>query len=100
MLGLIRMMAEQKQRAEILNGRQLAEQIKKEVAEEVQRIREHSGVQPCLAAGLVGENTASAAYVRNKLRACAETGLGSDNHTLPATTSPEGLLDPVDDFNP
>ena len=93
------MMAEQKSSAEILNGRQLAEQIKKEVAEEVQRIREHSGVQPCLAAVLVGEDAASAVYVRNKVRACAETGLGSEHHTLPATTSTEELLDLVDDLN-
>src|SRR5438093_828306 len=99
MLGLTRMMAEQKSSAEILNGRQLAEQIKKEVAEEVQRIREHSGVQPCLAAVLVGEDAASAVYVRNKVRACAETGLGSEHHTLPATTSTEELLDLVDDLN-
>src|SRR5436309_11587592 len=99
MLRLTRMMAEQKQRAEILDGRQLAEQIKKEVAGEVQRIREHSGVQPCLAAVLVGDDAASAVYVRNKVRACAETGLGSEQHTLPATTSTEELLDLVGDLN-
>jgi len=93
------MMAEQKQRAEILDGRQFAEQIKKEVAEEVQRIREHIGVQPCLAAVLVGDDTASAVYVRNKVRACAETGLRSEQHTLPATTSTAELLDLVGDLN-
>jgi len=92
-------MAEQKQRAEILDGRQLAEQIKKEVAEEVQRVREHSGAQPCLAAVLVGDDAASAVYVRNKVRACAETGLRSEQHTLPATTSTEELLDLVGDLN-
>src|SRR5438105_657781 len=99
MLGLTRMMAEQKQRAEILDGRQLAEQIKKEVAEEVRRIRAHPGVPPCLAAVLVGDDTASAVYVRNKVRACAETGLGSEQHTLPATTSTEELLGLVMDLN-
>src|SRR5213595_2332229 len=93
MLRLTRMMAEQKQRAEILDGRQLAEQIKKEVAGEVQRVREHSGAQPCLAAVLVGDDAASAVYVRNKVRACAETGLRSEQHTLPATTSTEELLE-------
>src|SRR5437762_7584448 len=93
------MIAEQKSSAEILNGRQLAEQFTKEVAEEVQGIREHSGVQPCLAAVLVGEDAASAVYARNKVRACAETGLGSEHHTLPATTSTEELLDLVDDLN-
>src|SRR5207253_4276028 len=99
MLRLTRMMAEKKQRAEILDGRQLAEQIKKEVAGEVQRIREHSGAQPCLAAVLVGDDAASAVYVRNKVRASAETGLRSEQHTLPATTSTEELLDLVMDLN-
>ena len=93
------MMAEQKHRAEILDGRQLAEQIKREVTEEVHRIREHRGVQPCLAAVLVGDDTASAVYVRNKVRASAETGLRSEQHTLPATTSTEELLDLVMDLN-
>ena len=93
------MMAEQKHRAEILDGRQLAEQIKREVTEEVNRIREHRGVQPCLAAVLVGDDTASAVYVRNKVRASAETGLRSEQHTLPATTSTEELLDLVMDLN-
>src|SRR5438876_265171 len=99
MLRLTRMMAEQKQRAEILDGRQLAEQIKKEVAEAVQRIREQRGLQPCLAAILVGDDAASAVYVRNKVRACAETGLRSEQHRLPATTSTEELLNLVSDLN-
>src|ERR1043166_9333811 len=99
MLGLTRLMAEQKQRAEILDGRQLAEQIKQEVAAEVRRIRAHRGLQPCLAAVLVGDDAASAVYVRNKVRACAETGLGSEQHTLPATTSTEELLDLVGNLN-
>ena len=93
------MRAEQKQRAEILDGRQLAEQIKKEVAEAVQRIREQRGLQPCLAAILVGDDAASAVYVRNKVRACAETGLRSEQHRLPATTSTEELLNLVSDLN-
>ena len=91
------MMAEKKSRAAILDGRQLAEQIKKEVAEKVQRIRR--GLQPGLAAVLVGDDAASAVYVRNKVRACAETGLGSEQHTLPATTGTQELLDLVTDLN-
>ena len=93
------MMAGQKQRAEILDGRQLAEQIKKEVAAEVDRIHEQHRLQPCLAAILVGDEAASAVYVRNKVRACAETGLRSEQHTLSATTSTEQLLDLIADLN-
>ncbi len=86
-------------RAEILDGRSIAEQIKKEVAAEVSRLRQHQGVQPCLAAVLVGDDTASAVYVRNKVRACAETGLRSEQHTLPAAISTKELLDLVADLN-
>jgi methylenetetrahydrofolate dehydrogenase (NADP+)/methenyltetrahydrofolate cyclohydrolase len=93
------MMADQKQRAEILDGRQLAEQIKREVAEEVRRIVEHREPQPCLAAVLVGDDTASAVYVRNKVRASTETGLRSEQHTLPATTSTGELLDLLAELN-
>src|SRR6266545_696900 len=99
MLGLTRMIAMGAKRAEILDGRSIAEQIKKEVAAEVSRLRQHQGVQPCLAAVLVGDDTASAVYVRNKVRACAETGLRSEQHTLPAAISTKELLDLVADLN-
>ncbi len=74
-------------RAQLLDGAPVAEQIKREVAEEVTALRERSQVKPCLAAVLVGDDPASAVYVRNKIRACEEVGIQSEHHALPATTS-------------
>jgi methylenetetrahydrofolate dehydrogenase (NADP+)/methenyltetrahydrofolate cyclohydrolase len=56
--------------AAILDGKVLADRIRAEIAEEVAQFVESSGVTPCLAAVLVGENPASQVYVRNKEKAC------------------------------
>src|ERR1051326_1134231 len=86
-------------RTEILDGRPIAEQIKKEVAEDVQALRQAGGIQPCLAAVLVGDDAASAVYVRNKIRACAETGIRSEQHTLSANTNSDDLLALIETLN-
>jgi methylenetetrahydrofolate dehydrogenase (NADP+)/methenyltetrahydrofolate cyclohydrolase len=88
------MVSVEQRRAEVLDGRTLAEQIKREVAEEVRR----AGIKPCLAAVLVGDDAASAVYVRNKVRACAEVGIDSDQRVLPAATTEE-LLALIDELN-
>jgi methylenetetrahydrofolate dehydrogenase (NADP+)/methenyltetrahydrofolate cyclohydrolase len=82
-------------RAEILDGRTVADQVKAEVAEELGRL----GIKPCLAALLVGDDPASAVYVRNKVRACAEVGIDSDQRVLPATTTTDELLVLIDELN-
>ena len=79
-------------RAEILDGRVTADQIKKEVATEVERLLAEQGVKPRLAAVLVGDDEASAVYVRNKVRASAEVGIESEQLVLPASTSTTELL--------
>jgi methylenetetrahydrofolate dehydrogenase (NADP+)/methenyltetrahydrofolate cyclohydrolase len=79
-------------RAEILDGRVTADQIKHEVAAEVGRLLSANGVKPRLAAVLVGDDDASAVYVRNKVRACAEVGIESEQIVLPASTSTPELL--------
>jgi len=83
-------MAKEQQRAESLEGRPVADAIKREVAEEVSRLRQQ-GVVPRLAAVLVGEDAASAVYVRNKVRACAEVGIDSEKIDLPTNTTSEEL---------
>jgi methylenetetrahydrofolate dehydrogenase (NADP+)/methenyltetrahydrofolate cyclohydrolase len=93
------MVSAEKKRAKILDGRSLAEQIKKEVAEEVQRLSEQHGVKPRLVAVLVGDDDASAVYVRNKVRACAEVGIESEQIALPASTSTADLLTVVRGLN-
>ncbi len=79
-------------RAEILDGRSIAEQIKHEVAQEVQRLREDQGVKPRLCAVLVGDDDASAVYVRNKVRACDQVGINSEQLDLPDSTTTRELL--------
>jgi methylenetetrahydrofolate dehydrogenase (NADP+)/methenyltetrahydrofolate cyclohydrolase len=79
-------------RAQVLDGRVTAEQIKHEVAAEVGRLFVTSGVKPRLAAVLVGDDDASAVYVRNKVRACAEVGIESEQILLPASTGTAELL--------
>ncbi|HYO64097.1 MAG TPA: tetrahydrofolate dehydrogenase/cyclohydrolase catalytic domain-containing protein, partial [Pyrinomonadaceae bacterium] len=85
-------------RALPLDGGPVADAIKREAAEEAARLRE-AGVVPCLATVLVGDDAASAVYVRNKVRACEELGLRSERHDLPAETTTEELLALVSSLN-
>jgi methylenetetrahydrofolate dehydrogenase (NADP+)/methenyltetrahydrofolate cyclohydrolase len=61
-------------------------------------VAEHE-VRPCLAAVLVGDDAASAVYVRNKIRACEEVGIRSEHHALPATTSANELQNLIASLN-
>jgi methylenetetrahydrofolate dehydrogenase (NADP+) / methenyltetrahydrofolate cyclohydrolase len=93
------MVSAEQTRAETLDGRAVADQIKREVAEEVRRLLAEHGLKPCLAAVLVGDDDASAVYVRNKVRACAEVGISSDQRVLPATTTTQELLALISELN-
>ena len=86
-------------RAELLDGAVVANQIKSEVAAEVQSLKEAHGLQPCLVAVLVGDDPASAVYVRNKMRACEEVGIQSEHQALPGTTSTAELADLIESLN-
>jgi methylenetetrahydrofolate dehydrogenase (NADP+)/methenyltetrahydrofolate cyclohydrolase len=99
MLRLPQMVSVEKKRAKILDGRSVADQIKKEVAEEVRLLSEQQGVRPRLVAVLVGDDDASAVYVRNKVRACAEVGIESEQIEMPASTTTEDLLAVVRGLN-
>src|SRR2546425_4828197 len=92
MLGLDEMVPKEQQRAQMLDGRPIAEAIEKEVAAEVGQLRQQHGVVPRLTAVLVGEDAASAVYVRNKVRACREVSIDSEQIDLPATASSDELL--------
>lgn len=83
----------------MLEGRPVADQIKNEVSEEVTALHDQHGFRPCLAAVLVGEDDASAVYVRNKIRTCAEVGLLSEQCNLPAATTTEQLLALIHDLD-
>ncbi|HKO60338.1 MAG TPA: bifunctional 5,10-methylenetetrahydrofolate dehydrogenase/5,10-methenyltetrahydrofolate cyclohydrolase [Pyrinomonadaceae bacterium] len=86
-------------RAELLDGAVIADQIKSEVAAEVQRLQEAHNVQPCLVAVRVGDDPASAVYVRNKMRACEEVGIRSEHQALPGTTTTAELADLIESLN-
>jgi methylenetetrahydrofolate dehydrogenase (NADP+)/methenyltetrahydrofolate cyclohydrolase len=79
--------ANYRKRAVLLDGAACADQIKREVAREVAALVTEHDVRPCLAAVRVGDDAASAVYVRNKIRACEEVGIRSEHHALPATTT-------------
>ncbi len=83
----------------ILDGKALAERIKSALTEETAEFTAASGVTPCLATVLVGEDPASAVYVRSKRRSCAKVGFESRHHHLPAETSQEDLVQLVQDLN-
>ncbi len=85
--------------AQLLDGKALAKQIRSEIADDVAKFTSQTGVTPCLAAILVGEDAASQVYVRNKQRACERAGLTSRMHKLPAETSESELLDLIDLLN-
>lgn len=86
-------------KAVLLDGGRLAEEIKREVAEGVRRLERDFGAEPSLAAVRVGEDPASAVYVRNKIRACEEVGIRSEHLALPATTTSTELLSLVASLN-
>ncbi|HEY6046910.1 MAG TPA: bifunctional 5,10-methylenetetrahydrofolate dehydrogenase/5,10-methenyltetrahydrofolate cyclohydrolase [Pyrinomonadaceae bacterium] len=93
------MAATEPKRATMLEGRPVADQIKNEVSLEVTALHDQHGFKPCLAAVLVGEDDASAVYVRNKIRTCAEVGLLSQQFNLSAATTTEQLLALLQDLN-
>jgi len=78
--------------ATILDGKSLAREIRRELAEEVADFIENNAATPKLAAVLVGADPASEVYVRNKRRDCEEVGIESELHQLPPETSQDDLL--------
>ncbi|MCH5377121.1 MAG: bifunctional methylenetetrahydrofolate dehydrogenase/methenyltetrahydrofolate cyclohydrolase FolD [Planctomycetes bacterium] len=85
--------------ATILDGKAIANRIREELATEVQAWSADSGITPCLAAVLVGDNPASEVYVRSKQKACERSGLESRLYRLPAETHESELLSLVDRLN-
>ena len=85
--------------AKILDGRALAVEIRAEIKAGVEEMREKHGVTPGLAALLVGDDPASAVYVRNKRRACEEAGIFSETITMPANSTAVAVLDRIESLN-
>ena len=82
-----------------LNGRAVAKAIRAEIADGVARLRHERGITPGLTVVLVGEDPASAVYVRNKEKAASEAGMNGRVLRLPADTGERRLLEVVDELN-
>ncbi|MDR0368366.1 MAG: bifunctional methylenetetrahydrofolate dehydrogenase/methenyltetrahydrofolate cyclohydrolase FolD [Bacteroidales bacterium] len=83
----------------LIDGKQIANQIKAEIAAEVLKMREENFHSPHLAAVLVGNDPASETYIANKEKACAEVGMSSSVYKMPADISEEELLENIDFIN-
>mgnify|MGYP000172522518 FL=1 len=81
--------------ANIINGKEISAAIREEIKAEVQGM----SVRPGLAVVLVGDDPASAVYVRNKSKACAEVGIYSEVYRLPEETGREQLLGLIEQLN-
>ena len=84
--------------ATFINGTRIAEDIKSEVAAEVESLKGR-GIRPGLAVVLVGEDAASSAYVNMKAKTCEQLGIYSRKLTIPSSVSTEELLSEVCKLN-
>lgn len=85
--------------AQLLDGKALAQRIQSQLAGQVQQLLTANGRPPGLAVLMVGDNPASAAYVRNKERACAKVGIASFGRHFPTNTSQEELSQTIQTLN-
>lgn len=84
--------------AQILDGKALAAEIRSELKTQVAALAE-KGVSTALAVILVGDDSASQVYVRNKIKACADTGIRSLEFRMPAETTQQQLLAKIAELN-
>ncbi len=85
--------------AQLIDGKALATRIKAEIAIDVSEMIARGLRRPGLAVVMVGDNPASAVYVRNKRRACEESGISSIAHDLPYSTTQQALVQLIDSLN-
>jgi len=85
--------------AQLIDGKAIAATIRGEIKAEVEEMKAKYGKVPGLATVLVGERKDSQTYVRMKKKACAEVGITSFGHDVPADVSQEELLKIVQDLN-
>lgn len=85
--------------AKIIDGKAIAADITREVRTETDAFEQRGLRRPGLAVVMVGDNAASAVYVRNKRRACEQTGIVSVAHDLTSSTTTDELLALIDRLN-
>ncbi|WP_152658060.1 bifunctional methylenetetrahydrofolate dehydrogenase/methenyltetrahydrofolate cyclohydrolase FolD [Oceanobacillus sp. CFH 90083] len=84
--------------AELLNGKELSDQLKAEMKQEVEALKEQH-IHPHLTVILVGDNPASKSYVKGKEKACDVTGISSNLIELPGSVSEQELLEVIEAQN-
>lgn len=84
--------------AEIINGKELAKKVRKELKEEVKELKE-KGINPKLAVIMVGNDPGSTVYVRNKSKACEKTGIEFEEFLFDDQTSEDKLLEVINKLN-
>lgn len=78
--------------AHLIDGKTIGTAVRAEIKERVRAFHDHTGIRPCLATVLVGDDPASGIYVRNKGKACTEAGMLSRQIDLPASVPEKDLL--------
>ncbi len=85
--------------ARIIDGKQIAASVRREVREGIRRLRENNQGVPGLAVILVGDDPASAAYVRSKGKACEDAGIASRQMTFPSYIAQDELVETIHMLN-
>ncbi|WP_185266065.1 bifunctional methylenetetrahydrofolate dehydrogenase/methenyltetrahydrofolate cyclohydrolase FolD [Halopseudomonas xiamenensis] len=86
-------------KAQLIDGKQIAANLRREIADKVAQRKQQGLRIPGLAVILVGSDPASQVYVAHKRKDCEEVGFISSSHDLPADTSQEDLLNLIDQLN-
>ena len=81
-----------------IDGKIIAQTVKDRVKKAVEELKTQ-GISPCLATVLIGDNPASATYVRNKHKACEEVGIATKDHKLDANITQSELTKIIDELN-
>lgn len=84
---------------QIIDGKVVAAKVKEGLKASVEALRRDKGIIPKVSVILVGDNPASAAYVRGKEKACMEAGIEATVHRLPESVDEKALLDLIDSIN-
>jgi len=85
--------------AKIINGTEIARQIREELKQEVAELKSRYSLTPGLATVLVGDDPASKVYVGAKEKACSELGMYSERHDIPGNSTEEEVLALVEKLN-
>lgn len=82
----------------IISGVEVSTKLKTELIQKVELLKK-KGIDPCLATILVGDDQASAIYIRNKHKACSELGIKTKDNTMPSSIEEEKLIELINSLN-